>query len=530
MIRPLRPLLRVPPLKWVLDNPLFIREVRRRMRGRLFAWSLIGYLIALGGVSCALMLVSYPLFEVQAQSARDMVRRVGQIGKTLFIGMQFVEGFIALLIAPMLTAGLATQEKERDTFDFLRVTTLGSWSFVVGCLLTTASFLLLVFSCTLPILGLTFIFGGVSMEQILSFNLTLFLAALAISSWGVFNSTSYSRSRSVQGSLVLLLFMIGFFGFQLLRVVRGWMTGPWGGSSWPAAIRYLLGVVAPLLAVTLFFAAAAARRLYEPNNRLLSYKQFTFFYLLSLGAIAGTFLWKTSSLSAQPFSAPQAEYVLAIYYFAAWVLMIGAILLFSTGRVEMGDEVWKIRLRWPWFRRLNETVWLYAFYFVIWLLPPYVLARYWSAAPDFLMRYFFSITILAAALGLVWAASVALSLLTENRNRCAAGVIALLAVLWGIAPLLGFTLAEMRLPAGLDRPLWMRLLSTFLRDASPFSAVYRLWKESASPTSRYILPDVEMALLALLFLLPLASRRLRARFNVAYDWPTGPEPGPKPRA
>ena len=98
-------------LGWLFDNPLFVREIRRRMRGRLFSWSLIVYLCALGIVTVILMFSSYP-FRVRNMPTRDVILKIGKIGPTLFTGMLVVEGIIALFIAPMLTAGLATQEKE----------------------------------------------------------------------------------------------------------------------------------------------------------------------------------------------------------------------------------------------------------------------------------------------------------------------------------------------------------------------------------------------------------------------------------
>ncbi len=501
-------------LSWLLDNPLLVREMRRRMRGRLFSWSLIGYLAALGGVSIVIMFASYPM-TFGDQSLREIIQRVNRIGKTLYWGMCFVEGFIALFIAPMLTAGLATQEKEKDTFDFLRVTTLKSRTFVVGCLLTTACFLLLIFSCTLPILGLTFIFGGVSMADILGFNLFIFLAAMAISAWGVFNSTGYKRSRSVQGSLVVILFIGFFFGSSIVPFFTTRLISPFSaavGGTWLDSAS----VVVPFVLAITVFAVAAARRLYDPNNRLFNYKQYSVFMAIAMAAIGGTLVYRMSDWSYAPLNPAQITGYLSIYFFVGYFLIAAAILIFSSGRIEKGDEVWNIRHTRPAFRIVHEQYLVYAAYIALWLWT----ASAMGAAYDpgkFTSRLPAAIPLSLASLATVIAAARFSNYFWEGRNRAMIVGLLALVVIWGVIPGIGYAIWEF---AGGTKALGKSLFA-FVgyvgTCASPVPCFVQIWDDKWSYED-LLLPILAQVAFAALFSLPALSRRLRENIRVSYDW------------
>lgn len=506
-------------LAWLLDNPLLTREIRRRMRGRAFSWSLIGYLITLGGVSCLLMFASYP-WDADQMSARDLLVKIGKIGTTLFTGMRVVEFIVAIMIAPMLTAGLATAEKEKDTFDFLRVTTLSSTTFVVGCLLTTACFLLLIFACTLPVLALTFIFGGVSMREIMSFNATLFMASMAISAWGVFNSTNYKRSKSVQGSMVVISVVILFmmmsrmFGQRLM--VGGIVAGATSGTPWLA----YLGVRAMLAFVTLVFAVAAARKLYEPNNRLFNYKQFTAFYILVMAAVGGTLIYQMARPAANLMSGGDVIAALSLYHFVGGFFMMGAILLFSAGRLEKGDEVWCLRLERPRWRRVHETYALYLFYLLVWLIPVFLMGTLYDQTGEFMLDFVQSLPILMAALALVLALTLGFNLFVERRNMVAVAVLVTLLVVWVLAPIVGYYAGQISPFAGQSQSVAVQMTSAALLDFSPFPVLYRIW--DGRPDVHLLGPAATAAAMALVALSPYLSAGLRRRVEISYDWTGAP--------
>ncbi len=91
---------------------MLVREIRRRMRNKLLSWSLIMYLIAMGVVSSFIMITTYPL-DLGTVNLRDKIQAVSNVGRNIFVGMAIIEALLGLFIAPMISAGLAVQEKKR---------------------------------------------------------------------------------------------------------------------------------------------------------------------------------------------------------------------------------------------------------------------------------------------------------------------------------------------------------------------------------------------------------------------------------
>ena len=509
--------------RWLFDNPLLMREVRRRMRNRLFSLSLIFYIILLGVITCLIMFASYPMaFEIK--DTRELIQQVGGIGQRLFSGMIALEILLAIIVAPLLTSGVATAEKDRNTFDFLRVTTLSANTFVIGCLLTTAGMLLLVMSCTLPILGLTFIFGGISMEQILSIDLVIFCLGMALAAVGVFHSSGPSRSRGVRVittiALIVLILIVAPAILQWIVIglfARGGQFAGWQsltGATWRPALT--LSIL--LLLVMLTFAVGAARRLYEPNNRLFNYKQFTLFFVILMGFLCGLFADRVLSLNtSNPFEPDDVMIHLSIIYFTGLGLVMFALLLLSTGRVERGDELWRLRLRRPLFQRFDERIPLFAFYLILWLAPVAVLARFNDIDGRFTQHMIDSLPIALLILVVVAAMCRLLSLSTPLRNRAAVTTVLLLLILWGVLPAVGFALRE--ISAGLRHqsipPAQFVEIGNYLLDFTPFRTFYHLWEDH--PLANRGRTCLMMAVLAAVALLPTLLPAARARFRVSYD-------------
>lgn len=504
---------RVRSLAWLLDNPLFVREVRRRMRGRLFSWSLIIYLALLGVVSCVIMFTTYPI-DAGSATTRDLLQKVGKIGGTLFTGVKVLEAGLAILIAPMLTSGIATAEKEKDTFDFLRVTTLGPGTFVLGCLMTTASFLLLVFSCTLPILGLTFIFGGVSMKEILSFNLLIFLVALVVSAWGVFNSTNYKRSRYVHGSIVFIFFMFLMVGqFFVSRFIPGL-----GGTLFGTPTFTELGTVVGLAILFMgLLSLAASRRLYDPNNRLFNYKQFTVLYLLILGLVAGYAFTQFSGITATTYGSSSRVELVYSFYFVGWTFLCMSILFFSAGQIERGDEVWQIRVARPLFRKTLESHLLYIFYALVWIGGTAALIFASGESDTLIATCMTTLPILLAGLLTLLGVARLMSAVTANRNRASFGVIITIALLWGVVPLIGLMIQGVMESANRGRSLQgvARIAVNSLYDFSPVVALIRT-EDSLGSVSMIGGCLIPLALGGL-FALPTYLGSLKRRLVVVYD-------------
>jgi hypothetical protein len=453
-------------------------------------------------------------------SSTDVIRASGRIGPAIYKGMLVVEGIIALFIAPMLTAGLASAEKEKDTFDFLRVTTLDARTFVMGCLLTTACFLLLIFACTLPILALTFIFGGVSMQQILFYNGGLFLAAMAISAGGVFISTGFQRSRSVHGAILVVCFIVAFFAFRQLGVQR---FGIFWGPPWLRAYPWI-GPLVVLILATVAFSISAARRLYEPNNRLFSYLQYSIFFALVMAAIGGSLARRVTLVGVGAMLPAELTAHISLYHFLGWSLLGIGVFLFSSGQVERGDEVWRLRLRLPVFQRIDERIVIYALYATAWIAPTWFMSGAWDPSGDFAPRFETALPTMLAAVALLWSATRLSTALSDNRGRVMIGVSVAFFVVWGILPAIGeFLVHSSSGPRGLNLTGGKATLGMaaggLIGDFSPIPFIARVWDDPTVVKESLGRAFWIAAALAALLQAPLVfNRSLRRRLAVNYHW------------
>lgn len=93
-----------------------------------------------------------------------------EMGKLIFSMVVMFEFLMVGLIGPALTSGAISSERERQTFDLLRTSLLSSRDLVLGKLLTTVIYLMLLVLAALPLQSLVFFLGGVGMgEMIISF-------------------------------------------------------------------------------------------------------------------------------------------------------------------------------------------------------------------------------------------------------------------------------------------------------------------------------------------------------------------------
>src|SRR5215831_8865571 len=96
-----------------LSNPILIKEMRTRMRGKRAFVVLTGYVLVL---SCIIGLIYY----VITRAAPAQV--VNQSGAVLTPVLLYVQLGLICLMAPTFSAGAIASEREQQTFDLLLVT------------------------------------------------------------------------------------------------------------------------------------------------------------------------------------------------------------------------------------------------------------------------------------------------------------------------------------------------------------------------------------------------------------------------
>lgn len=163
----------------VMDNPIILKELRGRMRGRRAFIVLICYLV---GVSL-LIAVVYNQLKPQMSYYQPQFRQTA--GLTIFGSVLGFELLMIGFIGPALTAGSITAEREHQTLDLLRTTLISPRTLILGKLGSACSYMLLLVLTPLPIQALAFLIGGIGPEEILiSFSILLaniaFFCALGI--------------------------------------------------------------------------------------------------------------------------------------------------------------------------------------------------------------------------------------------------------------------------------------------------------------------------------------------------------------
>jgi ABC-type transport system involved in multi-copper enzyme maturation permease subunit len=103
-------------------------------------------------------------------------------------------------VAPTFTVGAISGERERQTFDLLRTTTLTppqiTWSKFIAAL----GFTLLLIFATLPLFSLAFLLGGVDPVELVITLCIVFSSAFLFTLLGIYIS---SRSKTTMGAVVV---------------------------------------------------------------------------------------------------------------------------------------------------------------------------------------------------------------------------------------------------------------------------------------------------------------------------------------
>ena len=174
--------------KWTFDNPVIAKELRGRMRGPRAYWMLLGYLLLL---SIAMLLSYYGWWRSHASDLQNgSVTGSFTAGRDFYMILFIVQACLVALIAPALTSGAISIEREQRTLEMLQCTTLKPRSLVAGKLVASLSYIILLLTSSIPLISLCFLLGGVSPEEVGGAYLMLIVDAFLFGSvalcWSVY--------------------------------------------------------------------------------------------------------------------------------------------------------------------------------------------------------------------------------------------------------------------------------------------------------------------------------------------------------
>lgn len=177
----------------VLSLPVLTKEMRSRMRGMRAQWLLFSTTAL--AVLLTLVIIYWQTTEMQTSGVAPM-EQSAEIGHILFIGLVIFQGAIAVLLAPALTAGTISSERDQHTLEMLFLTRLSCLNIVLGKLFSALGFLAVILLCSLPVLAISFMLGGVDPGQ-LGWSLALILATMLLfGAIGVYCSARYARTAT----------------------------------------------------------------------------------------------------------------------------------------------------------------------------------------------------------------------------------------------------------------------------------------------------------------------------------------------
>lgn len=170
-------------------NPVTLKELRSRMRGVRSHVILTIYLVFISAIVSFIYLGIVAAGDIGANPETYQIA-----GKAIFgvvISLQFT--FISF-IAPALTAGAISSEREHQTYDLLRATLLSARSLVLGKFFSALAFMALLLFAAFPLLSVAFLLGGLEIAELLIGALMLAVTTLVLCAAGIFFSALLKRT------------------------------------------------------------------------------------------------------------------------------------------------------------------------------------------------------------------------------------------------------------------------------------------------------------------------------------------------
>lgn len=137
----------------------------------------------------------------------------------------YMEFIILMLLVPAITATAITGERDRKTLDLLLVTRMKPRDIIVGKLLASLSTIVLLIVASTPILFLAFVYGGISVMDVIITIGVLMISAFFVGSIGILCSTICKKTSTalVSSYSIILGIILGGYGIVMFAqyIVRG---------------------------------------------------------------------------------------------------------------------------------------------------------------------------------------------------------------------------------------------------------------------------------------------------------------------
>jgi len=187
----------------LLWNPVLYKELSIGLRDRK--------IFVLQTIYLTILSVAMYLIMLQSLFCEYSPVSPAEAGKIIFYVLLWIQLILVVLIAPSLTCGSITTEKEKKTYELLIGTLLTPAEIISGKLIHGLSYIFLLIVSSLPITATVFFLGGVSPLQIIGGYLCIFAAGFICCQIGEFFSAREQKTSNStnQSYLLIILFAIG---------------------------------------------------------------------------------------------------------------------------------------------------------------------------------------------------------------------------------------------------------------------------------------------------------------------------------
>lgn len=193
-------------------NPIVKKDLQVSARSMRISWGLFAY----EGVLTLAFLLALLIIQEETQRFYNSGNIYSYL-VYLFPVVAIVQVCIVALIMPIITASSISGEKERQTFDIMLTTCMSPFSIVAGKVFSAVLRILFFVAGSLPIMGLSFVVGGLSWMNLLYFLLSVVLLSVFSGSIGILCS-AFCR-KSISAVILSFVFYFVIFGGTFLPLL-----------------------------------------------------------------------------------------------------------------------------------------------------------------------------------------------------------------------------------------------------------------------------------------------------------------------
>jgi ABC-type transport system involved in multi-copper enzyme maturation permease subunit len=189
-------------------NPILKREVTSKTR----SWKFTGMITLYG-----LVLSFFSLIFFESINRGNNMINLNAING-IFISLIVFIYFIICFVSPALTSSSINSEKTSRTLDLLICAPISARKIIIGKILSSLVSVIYLLIVTMPLFSLLFMFGGLSILDILIFMLYFLLATLYYGSIGVLFSSLFNK---IAVSTVMSYIVIFFLNIATMIISMG---------------------------------------------------------------------------------------------------------------------------------------------------------------------------------------------------------------------------------------------------------------------------------------------------------------------